>query len=220
MQILSSPEEYLAGGRIQSLIQDHRAYAVQELAQRAVQSYLRSVHLQPNRAVFDVARLPAADFALSLGLASTPKLRFLKRSQAGAAVAARDTPGRGSRAADSGTSEEGGNGRGAASESDIEQQAHERRAAGAAAGTSSGSGRGGQWVEGLLAGAPLQSDGRVASREGRRPTGAEGHEGGEHEGSDDDDFMVVKRRNVLDGDLPLEQGNTAQLLHSAGVLGM
>ncbi len=53
--------------------------ALQELAQRAVQSYLRSVHLQPNRAVFNVAALPLAEFALSLGLASTPKLRFLRQ---------------------------------------------------------------------------------------------------------------------------------------------
>ena len=42
-------------------------------------SYLRSVFLQPNRAVFDVAALPVAELASSLGLSTTPKLRFLKR---------------------------------------------------------------------------------------------------------------------------------------------
>ncbi len=42
-------------------------------------AYLRSVFLQPNKAVFDVAALPVEDFAASMGLASVPKLRFLKK---------------------------------------------------------------------------------------------------------------------------------------------
>ncbi len=42
-------------------------------------AYMRSVFLQPNKAVFDASTLPAAEFALSLGLTSVPKLRFLKR---------------------------------------------------------------------------------------------------------------------------------------------
>ena len=38
--------------------------AWQELGQRALVSYMRSVFLQPNKAVFaDVAALPVADFA-------------------------------------------------------------------------------------------------------------------------------------------------------------
>ena len=52
---------------------------MQELAQRALVAYVRSVFLQPNKAVFDASALPAAEFALSLGLTSVPKLRFLKR---------------------------------------------------------------------------------------------------------------------------------------------
>ncbi len=52
---------------------------VQELAQRALVAYVRSIFLQPNKAVFDASALPAADFALSMGLTSVPKLRFLKR---------------------------------------------------------------------------------------------------------------------------------------------
>ena len=52
----------------------------QEVAQRSLVSYLRSVFLQPNRAVFDVAALPAAEYAYSLGLPTAPKLRFLKRT--------------------------------------------------------------------------------------------------------------------------------------------
>ena len=53
--------------------------AVQELAQRALVAYVRSIFLQPNKAVFDASALPAAEFALSMGLTSVPKLRFLKR---------------------------------------------------------------------------------------------------------------------------------------------
>ena len=43
-------------------------------------SYLRSVFLQPDKTVFDVTKLPAAEFAFSMGLPTAPKLRFLKRA--------------------------------------------------------------------------------------------------------------------------------------------
>ena len=61
---------------------------MQELAQRALVAYVRSVFLQPNKAVFDASALPAAEYALSLGLTSVPKLRFLKQHgpQKGAAA--------------------------------------------------------------------------------------------------------------------------------------
>ncbi|CAK0786422.1 hypothetical protein CVIRNUC_009635 [Coccomyxa viridis] len=61
---------------------------LKELAQRALVAYVRSVFLQPNKAVFDASALPAAEYALSLGLTSVPKLRFLKRHgpQKGAAA--------------------------------------------------------------------------------------------------------------------------------------
>lgn len=52
---------------------------LKEVAQRALVSYLRSVFLQPNKKVFDVTKLPAAEFALSMGLPTAPKLRFLRR---------------------------------------------------------------------------------------------------------------------------------------------
>lgn len=52
---------------------------LQELAQRALVAYVRSIFLQPNKAVFDASALPAAEYALSMGLTSVPKLRFLKR---------------------------------------------------------------------------------------------------------------------------------------------
>ena len=51
----------------------------QELAQRALVSYLRSVFLQPNRAVFDVTALPVGELAAAWGLSAAPRLRFLQR---------------------------------------------------------------------------------------------------------------------------------------------
>lgn len=52
---------------------------LQEMAQRALTNYLRSVWLQPNKAVFDVTALPVGEYALSLGLPTAPELRFLKK---------------------------------------------------------------------------------------------------------------------------------------------
>jgi len=48
------------------------------LAQRAVVSYLRSVYLQPNKAVFDVDALDVEAYSHSMGLPNPPRLRFLK----------------------------------------------------------------------------------------------------------------------------------------------
>ncbi|TYZ63870.1 hypothetical protein PybrP1_006232 [[Pythium] brassicae (nom. inval.)] len=54
---------------------------IKALAQKAVMSYVRSVHLQPNRAVFDAAALPVDDFALSYGLPGAPRMAFLAKLQ-------------------------------------------------------------------------------------------------------------------------------------------
>jgi len=48
------------------------------LAQRAVVSYLRSVHLQPNKDVFDVNALDVEKYAQSMGLSNPPRLRFIR----------------------------------------------------------------------------------------------------------------------------------------------
>jgi len=52
------------------------------LAQRALVSYVRSVHLQHDKSIFNVEGLPVEAFAASLGLAGAPKIRFLSRAQA------------------------------------------------------------------------------------------------------------------------------------------
>jgi len=55
---------------------------VKYLAQRALVSYVRSVHLHHDKSIFKVDELPIGAFAASLGLAGTPKIRFLSRAQA------------------------------------------------------------------------------------------------------------------------------------------
>jgi ATP-dependent RNA helicase DDX10/DBP4 len=52
------------------------------LAQRALVSYVRSVHLHHDKSIFKVDELPIEAFAASLGLAGAPKIRFLSRAQA------------------------------------------------------------------------------------------------------------------------------------------
>ena len=54
--------------------------ALKTFAQKAISSYVRSVHLASDKTVFKVAELPLDTFAMSYGLSSTPKLRFLKRA--------------------------------------------------------------------------------------------------------------------------------------------
>jgi ATP-dependent RNA helicase DDX10/DBP4 len=49
---------------------------LKELAEKAFKSYLRSVHLMPNKDIFKVQELPFSAYAESLGLPATPKLKF------------------------------------------------------------------------------------------------------------------------------------------------
>eukprot|EP00546_Thalassionema_frauenfeldii_P000754 CAMPEP_0178932990 /NCGR_PEP_ID=MMETSP0786-20121207/22977_1 /TAXON_ID=186022 /ORGANISM="Thalassionema frauenfeldii, Strain CCMP 1798" /LENGTH=654 /DNA_ID=CAMNT_0020610449 /DNA_START=152 /DNA_END=2116 /DNA_ORIENTATION=- len=51
-----------------------------ELAKKAFKSYVRSIHLMPNKDIFKANDLPLTDYAVSLGLSSTPKLQFLKNA--------------------------------------------------------------------------------------------------------------------------------------------
>ncbi|NXN91634.1 DDX10 helicase, partial [Rhinopomastus cyanomelas] len=52
---------------------------LKEKAKRCFVSYLRSVYLMKNKEVFDVFKLPLAEYALSLGLAMAPRVRFLQK---------------------------------------------------------------------------------------------------------------------------------------------
>ncbi|XP_004626274.1 probable ATP-dependent RNA helicase DDX10 [Octodon degus] len=54
---------------------------LKERAQRCFVSYIRSVYLMKNKEVFDVSKLPITEYALSLGLAVAPRIRFLQKMQ-------------------------------------------------------------------------------------------------------------------------------------------
>ncbi|KAM8889081.1 putative ATP-dependent RNA helicase DDX10 isoform 1-T2 [Synchiropus picturatus] len=72
--------------KLQNVQQKLEAFLAQEKeqkerAQRCFVSYLRSVYLMSNKAVFDVSQLQLHEYALSLGLAVAPRIRFLNKSQ-------------------------------------------------------------------------------------------------------------------------------------------
>eukprot|EP00898_Chlorokybus_atmophyticus_P005776 jgi/Chlat1/619/Chrsp103S01036 len=54
--------------------------ALKLTAQKALVSYVRSVHLQRNKNVFEARSLPIAEMARAMGLPSTPTMRFMKRN--------------------------------------------------------------------------------------------------------------------------------------------
>ncbi len=165
----------------------------QELAQAALKSYLRSVFLQPNKAIFSVGGLPAAEYAASLGLASVPQMRFLKRAGAQAA-AARSAPASASaarQAEDRHDEDDDADGTSDDEDADVEDvsgsergdgPAGARRGTGVAAGTSAAAGEGTAVAE------------EQEARE--RQLGSVGSGS-----SDEDDLLVVKRRNIHDLDL-------------------
>lgn len=73
--------------KLQNVQQKLEAFLAQEKeqkerAQRCFVSYLRSVYLMKNKEVFDVFKLQIQEYALSLGLAVAPRVRFLSRAQA------------------------------------------------------------------------------------------------------------------------------------------
>ncbi|KAI6038586.1 DEAD-domain-containing protein [Pisolithus marmoratus] len=54
---------------------------IKYLGQRALVSYVRSVHLHKDKSIFKVEDLPVEKFSESLGLPGTPKIKFLSREQ-------------------------------------------------------------------------------------------------------------------------------------------
>ncbi|KAJ3228325.1 ATP-dependent RNA helicase dbp4 [Chytriomyces hyalinus] len=53
---------------------------IKYLGQKAFISYIRSIHLQSNKDIFDVSKLPFDAYAESLGLPGAPVIKFLKKS--------------------------------------------------------------------------------------------------------------------------------------------
>ncbi|KAF3691363.1 putative ATP-dependent RNA helicase DDX10 [Channa argus] len=72
--------------KLQNVQQKLEAFLAQEKeqkerAQRCFVSYLRSIYLMKNKEVFDVFKLQIHEYALSLGLAVAPRVRFLNKAQ-------------------------------------------------------------------------------------------------------------------------------------------
>lgn len=73
--------------KVQCVKQKLEAFLAQEKeqkerAQRCFVSYLRSVYMMRNKEVFNVFKLPIREYALSLGLAVAPRVRFLSNHRA------------------------------------------------------------------------------------------------------------------------------------------
>ncbi|KZV56410.1 DEAD-box ATP-dependent RNA helicase 32-like [Dorcoceras hygrometricum] len=71
-------------GLLKALLVKHSD--LQYLAQRAFVTYLRSIHKQHDKEIFDVVKLPIDEYSASLGLPMTPKVRFLKTKVKGKRV--------------------------------------------------------------------------------------------------------------------------------------
>lgn len=56
---------------------------MQEVARKAYITYLRSIHKQGDKEVFDVMKLPVEEFSVSLGLPMAPVVRCLKKKAKG-----------------------------------------------------------------------------------------------------------------------------------------
>ncbi|XP_039985139.1 probable ATP-dependent RNA helicase DDX10 [Xiphias gladius] len=72
--------------KLQNVQQKLEAFLAQEKeqkerAQRCFVSYLRSIYLMKNKVVFDVFKLQIQEYAVSLGLAVAPRVRFLNKVQ-------------------------------------------------------------------------------------------------------------------------------------------
>ena len=76
----AAPARFQIGPKLAALCSEDPE--IKYLGQKALVSYVRSVFLQGNKAVFKVNELPLARFAEALGLPSVPKLRFVGRSDA------------------------------------------------------------------------------------------------------------------------------------------
>ncbi|KAL4857390.1 putative ATP-dependent RNA helicase DDX10 [Chlorella vulgaris] len=156
---------------------------LKDIAQRALVSYLRSVFLQPNRAVFDVTKLPAAEYAYSMGLPTAPKLRFLKR--AGKKMQ-EVTVGGGALEAEE--AEEGDEQAGAAPNGSA-AGAMQQHAAAAGTGSEDEDAKAEEEAE--------ERGGTQRAQQGVAP--AVGEAAGDSD-SDGDDLMVVKRPNIFASD--------------------
>lgn len=77
----------IRASKTQSISNQLQSFAFQDpelkyLGQRAFISYLKSVYIQKNKAIFSVAELPVELFAESLGLPGAPQVKFVDQEMA------------------------------------------------------------------------------------------------------------------------------------------
>ncbi|XP_047128376.1 probable ATP-dependent RNA helicase DDX10 isoform X1 [Hydra vulgaris] len=77
-EIKANPKKLLSiEGKLQAFCAQDQE--IKYWAQRCIVSYARSVYLQSDKEVFDINKLPLDAFAVSCGLLSSPKIRFMKK---------------------------------------------------------------------------------------------------------------------------------------------
>ncbi|KAH9474710.1 ATP-dependent RNA helicase dbp4 [Psilocybe cubensis] len=101
---------------------------IKYLGQKAFISYLRSVHLQKDKSIFSLDKLPVKEYAESLGLPGVPKIKFGKGKKEGGNRGAGDVPKKevkkvesAASASESEEESEGGNGEESSEESGEEE---------------------------------------------------------------------------------------------------
>nr|CAB3236916.1 probable ATP-dependent RNA helicase DDX10 [Phallusia mammillata] len=75
--VLNTNKTILLNTKLQSFCAEDKE--LKEKAQRCFKAYIRSVHLMKNKRIFSATSLPLEKFALSLGLACPPRVRFLQQ---------------------------------------------------------------------------------------------------------------------------------------------
>ncbi|GFR52266.1 hypothetical protein Agub_g14801, partial [Astrephomene gubernaculifera] len=184
---------------------------LKDFAQKALVAYCRSVFLQPRKAVFDVAALPLPEYAASLGLASVPKLRFMKKVRGkqqvlelGGKQALEEEE---EEEEEGGSEEEGGESEeedDEAAEAQQQQQLAKKQLKREGDGAEAGNGSKKRKLD-------QQQQQQGANKAGAKGGAADkakgkGREQKEEEEEDgDDDFLVVKKRDVF-ADRPGEEG--------------
>lgn len=163
--------------------------------------------LQANKEVFDVASLPAAEFAASLGLPTAPRIRFLKKSPKGRGGDSADGEGEGK---EGGLLKVGGPNDGRWSGTKIQfTDAEEEEEGSESEKEEEEEGRGGD-VEGE--GGEREEEGeRGRRRDGEGEGGRESERESEEEGEGDVGlFKVGKKASLLDDDEDEGPAGTSQ----------
>lgn len=180
---------------------------LKEMAQRAVASYVKSVYLMPAKDVFNLQGLSLPDFALSLGLASVPRLRFLKGTGANVGVGDRfdDKAADVESESDEDDSEDDG-GAAAGDDDDEEEEEMDDAALIRLMEARRGSGK--------TAGASKEKANEKENKKGKEKEKSRAKTAVEE---DEDDFMVVKRKDVFDTAAEeAEQAAAAAVTEKAG----